>query len=290
MKKSMRHVTGLSLMVALLVPSFVGCPESAAKNFPQQTTRPADTVLRVLKAVDSDTQSQIRTAEEALTRMGNSALPELKASLTGATENQQMALSSAIFRLENGFDPREAIAGHVNEVTGSASGKIAAPEQLSCVADASLRSVFPSHVFYTLKLASDATVPPPLAPVNLFAVGKDRRVELITSKGELQEWFGKTLGGAQSEERAMGIVRAWLRLAQELSYAGRFRFAVPDGAIKVYRYPAGMKASGKAVLNYPNGREGEIAATLTFDESGHLARVQEAALVEPSGAAQGARK
>jgi hypothetical protein len=289
-RKSISHLTNLSLMVALLVPSFVGCPESAAKNFPQQTTRPADTILRVLKAVDGDTQSQIRTAEEALMRMGNAALPELKASLTGATDYQQMALSSAIFRLENGFDPREAIATHISEITGSASGKIAAHEKLSCVADAGLRSVFPSHAFYTLKLASDAAVPPPLTPVNLFAVGKDRRVELITSKGQLQEWFGKALGGAESEDRAMGIVRAWLRLAQELSYSGRFRFTVPDGAITVYRYPAGMRASGKAVLSYPDGREGEISATLTFDGSGHLARVQEAALVEPSSAGQGAVK
>ncbi len=84
------------------------------------------------------------------------------------------------------------------------------------------------------------------------------------------------------------LVYSWLRLAQELSYTGGYEFSIPVDAFAVNRTPEEIRAAGKAILQFSNGRSDQIGVTLRFDRTGTLAKVQEARIVEPVATGPGA--
>ncbi len=110
---------------------------------------------------------------------------------------------------------------------------------------------------------------------NLYAVGKDREMKLLSSPEELQKFFASNAAPAKDEKTAKGALTAWLRLTQEFSQDGFFEFAIDAESLKVEKEKDGLKATGTNAVVQNNGDMGEIKATLTYDKDGMLTKVDE---------------
>ena len=103
---------------------------------------------------------------------------------------------------------------------------------------------------------------------NLFVVGKDGKVEHLTEAKELEKYFRANLPAAKDDGSIKNALHAWLALSPEFIQDGFFKFKIVEDASKVAADGKGKKATGQVVVMA--GGNGEITATLTFDEAGKL--------------------
>jgi hypothetical protein len=74
-------------------------------------------------------------------------------------------------------------------------------------------------------------------------------------------------------------LRAWLDLAQIVEQDGYYKFEVLEDSLKVTRVDGGQKASGRVIVT--GGGNGDIVATLTFDATGKLIKLEHTARLKP---------
>jgi hypothetical protein len=172
-------------------------------------------------------------------------------------------------------DATASLAKKLAEFKGAERG------QIIPVADDAVARAFPGYRVYVLRFRQYpiALVPPaPLASNNLFIVKPDGSVEHIPDAEALKEFFRTTLAPVRVEIAAGNAVKAWLRLVQEFHQDGLFRFAVPDDSIRIAAAAdGGLHVTGRAVVNPNGGNAGDIVGSLTFNATGDLVRVSEAA-------------
>src|SRR5258708_3973095 len=82
-----------------------------------------------------------------------------------------------------------------------------------------------------------------------------------------------------ADDGAKDAVRAWLRLSQEYQQDGFYKFQLMDDSTKVAKDGDARVASGKTVVM--QGGNGEINASLKFDEDGKLVKVTEEVKIKP---------
>ena len=139
------------------------------------------------------------------------------------------------------------------------------------------RWAFFSVLFRQYPVARPA--PPGLKSSNVFAVGADGEVLVLTDAGELEKFFKAHLPAAKTDDQLKDAARAWLRLTQQFRQDGFYKFTLMDDATKVAPAGAGKEVRGKVVVMA--GGNGAIDATLTFDGAGKLARVVEGGKLRP---------
>jgi hypothetical protein len=152
---------------------------------------------------------------------------------------------------------------------------------LVVIADETLRRMFPEHEFLVLGFRQHPVVqvaPEPLKTRNLFSV-KNGKVQHLTDTKALEGFFRHTLGLIANEKSARDSAEAWLRLSQEFKQDGFFKFSIPKESLTAVRSKEGWRASGKVVVM--QGGKGEILATLAFDDTGKLTKVEEQNTVKP---------
>jgi hypothetical protein len=104
------------------------------------------------------------------------------------------------------------------------------------------------------------------------------KVVVLTGTQDLQEFY-KTTVFAKEESEIKDAARAWLRLSQEFAQDGFYGFSLMDDSIKVTEDHGAKVVRGKVVVM--KGGNGEINATLTFDERGQLAKAEEDVKLKP---------
>ncbi len=151
------------------------------------------------------------------------------------------------------------------------------------IAEKALERAFPGDLFYVLRFRQYpvAMAPPDsLRSNNLFVERPGGSVTYIPDVGALEKFFRTSLSLVKTEADAKGAAKSWLRLVQEFYQDGFFQFSVSDDSLGVAKVAGGaLKVTGKAVVDQHGGNSGEIAASLTFDRTGKLAKASETARV-----------
>jgi hypothetical protein len=145
---------------------------------------------------------------------------------------------------------------------------------LTPLTDAALGKAFADRLFFSAiyrQYPVARLAPKGMKSQNVFIVTKDGGVEHLTGAKELEKFFRDHLGAIRSEDDAKNSTRAWLAVGQQFVQDGFFRFKVPDKDLS----GSAKKMSGKAVAEPNRGDKGFLQATLTFDDDGKLAKVEE---------------
>jgi hypothetical protein len=156
--------------------------------------------------------------------------------------------------------------------------------QAQPVKDEALARTFPHYQFVAVlyRRYPVAIAPPmPLKPSSLFAVptNKDDKPLLLMDTKGLEAFFRDHLGRLREDGQAKDAVRAWLQLATVFVQDGYYTFALMDDSTKVVSDKADKKASGKMVVMA--GGNGEVDASLTFNDDGRFVRADERVSVKP---------
>jgi hypothetical protein len=121
--------------------------------------------------------------------------------------------------------------------------------------------------------------PEGLKPQNLFFVGSDGKLTVVSDVKGLEEYFIASAAPAKDEGTAKDVALAWLRLVEQLHQDGYYKFKTIDEATKVSAEGTGRKVAARAVVM--EGGNGEINVELTFDEAGKLIKATEMSTLKP---------
>jgi hypothetical protein len=144
---------------------------------------------------------------------------------------------------------------------------------LQLIQDEPLERALPRWAFFSVLFRQYPVArlaPPGLKSSNVFAVGPDSKVLVLTDAGELEKFVKAHLPAAKADDQLKDAARAWLRLAQQFHQDGFYKFQLMDDSTKVASAGGGKEVRGKVVVM--SGGNGAIDATLTFDGAGKLAR------------------
>lgn len=261
-----------NLLLALLA---ILCLATAA--FPAGAGTADDSHARVATILDKvkpfDAASRDAAVEE-LTAGGTAFVPAIREALVKAEDTRRETLDMALVRITWKGDPGKRVAEEVaKQAGGPASGRIPPPVHVSSSA---LDSLAPDRIFYSVifRQYPVAMMPPsPLKPQMVAVHEKDGTVKIFTSVELLKVYFMRTAGMIRVQGEATKVAGAWLRLTQEFSQDGFFRFTVPEDQIKsTWQESGGLVVTGKAVVVPKGGDSGEIVATLTFAGQGNNPR------------------
>src|SRR5262249_26871755 len=133
-----------------------------------------------------------------------------------------------------------------------------------------LAKSFPGHQFFALRFRVypvARVMPEGMKPSNVFAVSNDGKVEHLQDAKALETFFRSNGAPAKTEETAGAGAAGRLRRAQEF---------VQDGCYKCSVGKPEVKAEGGKVVSVSDtavvmaGGNGEMRATLTFDNAGRV--------------------
>lgn len=263
----MKEIMTLTVLVALCLV-VAALPGSAA---PDDARSRVAAILAKVKPYDVASRD---AAEEELAAGGAPLIPAIREAMEKAEETQREALDSALVRITWRGDPRNKVAAWMAEKAGQEAGKrLPQPRH---VGSAALDALFPDTLFYAViarQYPVNVMLPTPFAAQNVLVYQKDGTVKLITKPAELQALFMKAVGPIQTQGEGKKVAAAWLRLTQEFSQDGFFRFTVPEEQITTAWQPAGaLVVTGKALVVPKGGDKGEITATLIFAGQGNNPR------------------
>lgn len=136
---------------------------------------------------------------------------------------------------------------------------------------------FASLVFRQFPVARQ--VPEPLKENNILVVPSgDARIALIGDIKQLEKFFKEHAAKETDfkQGRNPPILHAWLRLAQELSQDGFYKFKAPSGIV-VSDMPSGTDKlsiyKGKVEVEQAGGNKGDISVTMEF-KNGVLEKIE----------------
>ena len=172
---------------------------------------------------------------------------------------------------------RAALEAVLAKVTGTQSGKRMA------VAGEDLTRVFPKQHLFAVRFRTYPVKPPDsFKASNLFAVAADGTVTRLVNEKALKEYFHAFALAANSDADAKAVLRAWLRLAEELHQDGYFGFELVPDSVDVRACNGVRVASGR--VRVIDGGEGQIRSTLSFDGQGKLTDASTEATLKAGGA------
>ncbi len=148
------------------------------------------------------------------------------------------------------------------------------------VQDAATARCFPKYTFFGVffrQYPVARLTPEGMSSANLYAVNDAGKALLIREEikeaPKLQEFFLKHLAPIANDGAAKDAARAYVRLSEELHQDGFYKFVLQEDSTKVEVDKDGKKAVARAVVMA--GGNGEITASLSFDQAGNLRTVAE---------------
>lgn len=226
--------------------------------------RSADDIRESIAKLGSPSFVEREQAAKELTLLGMKALPDLRlASQNPETEIRRRAQRIVADLQTNGQKRVEEYLRARNAGGG----------RLTAVADPAVGQVLPASLAYTLiyPLFPVARIAPAgFGSQNVLVLGPDGPPTLINSAKELEDFAGKFFVRADSDAKAKTFVLAYLRLTQEFSQDGFFKFTIAANEIK--KTATGL--SGRIGVEPTAGNKGEILVALKFDD-GRLQSVSE---------------
>jgi hypothetical protein len=167
----------------------------------------------------------------------------------------------------------------VQDRLGELKGTSAKVEALT---DESLARALPGQVVFSVlfRLFPVAIRPPePLKSQNLFAVGPDGKLTVVSDPKGLEDYYLAAAAPAKDEGAGKDVALAWLRLVEEMHQDGFYKFMTIDEATKVSAENGRRKVAARAVVMA--GGNGEIDVEVTFDEAGKLVKATEMSTLKP---------
>jgi hypothetical protein len=154
--------------------------------------------------------------------------------------------------------------------------------KVEALTDEPLQRALPGQVVFSVffRLFPVAIRPPePLKPQNLFFVGPDGKLTVVSDIKGLEDYCRAAAAPAKDEGAARDVALAWLRLVEEMHQDGFYKFKTVEEATKVSPDGAGRKAAARAVVMA--GGNGEINVEVTLDEAGKLVKATEMNTLKP---------
>jgi hypothetical protein len=167
----------------------------------------------------------------------------------------------------------KAVKEYLDTVKGSA-GKV---EQ---VKDEPVQTLLPKAIIFAVRFPQypvARVVPDGLKASNVFVVDGDGKVTAITESKGLLKLFSSL--EVKTDAAAKDAARAYLRLNQELHQDGFYKFSLMDDSTKVTTEKGARKVTAKVVVMA--GGNGEIGATLSFDDKGKLSKIDDEVKLKP---------
>ncbi len=152
--------------------------------------------------------------------------------------------------------------------------------QVVPITAAPLAQTFPDYQFFAVRFRQypvARVLPEGMKASNLFAVRGDKVETLKTGQG-LKGFFRSHAPAVKEEEDAAPVLQSWLWLTQEFVQDGFYKFEI-DKSISAERKGGRLSVTGREVVMA--GGNGEIRATLTFDQGGKLEKAVEKVKVRP---------
>lgn len=273
---------------------------SNAGSVSAQAGARADEAEKILQSADWNNFESVKNVENKMADLGEKSVPTLKTMIAekrvalsemetnttaplgaSSTLRQEIdLLDSAVIRLTWKLNPHELIEGFIQKATTPNSQQIPPPPRPNRIINASIENVFPDALFYPL-IFRQYPVPqvflPPLKVQNIFVVQKAGAMQHLPDIHALENFFRSSLRSPVNPDEAWkkDAVRAWLRLSEEFSQDGMYKFSIPEEAISIVAQSEGWKGTGKAAVVPQSGNMGEITADLFFKADGTLERVSE---------------
>jgi hypothetical protein len=162
-------------------------------------------------------------------------------------------------------------------------GELKGPNaKVEAITDEPVQRALPGQMVFSVffRLFPVAIRPPePLKSQNLFFVGPDGKLTVVSDIKGLEDYCLTAAAPAKDEGAARDVALAWLRLVEEMHQDGFYKFKTIDEATKVSPEGAGRKVAAKAVVMA--GGNGEINVEVTLDEAGRLVKATEMSTLKP---------
>lgn len=171
---------------------------------------------------------------------------------------------------------------------GSVGRPPALDQNLQEIVDKALVKVFPQYTFFSLHYPEWPVTfgpgTPALTSRNVLAVGPDGTVALLNllNPKSLEHFFRSHLRSPENHgpfKRGRydfaSVVHAWLRLSEEFSQDGFFRFVIRDDLVSAGGMQSNNVASGVAIVEPHGGNLGLISVIFRFYPDGRLESVSE---------------
>jgi hypothetical protein len=158
----------------------------------------------------------------------------------------------------------------------------AANAKVEALTDESLLRALPGQLVFSVQFRQFPVAqrpPEPLQFQNLFFVGPDGKLTVVSNIKGLEDCCLATVAPARDEGAAREVALAWLRLVEEMHQDGFYKFKTVDEATKVSPDGNGRKAVARAVVMA--GGNGEINVEVTLDEAGKLVKATEMSTLKP---------
>ena len=148
--------------------------------------------------------------------------------------------------------------------------------------DEPLERLFPRYAYFSLLFRQYpvARVPPKGFVVsNVIVVDPAGKVTVLTgvNKG-MSDYLNAALPMSKTDDHAKDVARGFVRLMEEFSQDGFYKFVRAESATKVVPDGPIRKASAVAVASA--GGNGEVSATLLLDENGKITKVDFKAMLK----------
>jgi hypothetical protein len=154
--------------------------------------------------------------------------------------------------------------------------------KVDAVSDDAVASALPGHLFFAVifRQFPIARVPPdPLKAQNLFVVNPKGELKIISEEKMLVDYFKANLAPAKDERAAKEAGLAWLRLVQEFSQDGLYKFKTVEEGTKVTKEKEGLKVVARTAA--VEGGNGEISVEVIFDADGKLTKATATSMLKP---------
>jgi hypothetical protein len=167
-------------------------------------------------------------------------------------------------QVTEGILPVRIVYDRLNELN-------AHPDQVQELTDDFLKRALPGQTVFWVHFREypvGIAAPLPLGQRNLFFVGPDGQLTIISAFQGLKDFYLGAAAQATDESAAKDVALGWLRLVETTYQDGFFRFTTIDEATTVSAEGGGLKVTARAVAMA--GGNGDISVALTFDEAGKL--------------------
>jgi hypothetical protein len=154
--------------------------------------------------------------------------------------------------------------------------------KVDAVTDDAVAAALPGYLFFSalFRQYPVGRVPPePLKVQNIFVVNPKGELKLITDDKGLADYFKANLSPAKEEKAAKEAGLAWLRVVQEFSQDGFYKFKTVEDGTKVTKEKEGFKVVARTAAT--QGGNGEIAVEAIFDADGKLTKSTATSTLKP---------
>jgi|GEM_PF-1894767 len=223
-----------------------------------------DHIQKIVERLASRSFAEREKAANELSQMGMKALPELRAGVNHSNAEIQKRCRKLVEDLQ---------ASGQRRVEEFLRAKNAGGGRLAPVTETALGDVLPSSLVYTLVYPAFPVAriaPPGFGSQNILVVGADGAPTVLKSARELEDFAGKFFRRADNDATMKTFTLAYLRLTQEFSQDGFFKFTIAANEVK----KTNDGFSGRVGVDPAGGNKGEILVSLRFD-NGRLKSVTE---------------